>query len=192
MSHVIGLRVAERVLREQTGATFDEAVTSALRAELIAIGIVSPAETDRAARAVQGVWWSRSKPLKRQLDIGLDEDNAVHPWLVPGVASDDTAPEAFVLPTLTDVLGHDCSRSYSIRIDPLVPQAQSLRNALLSRPPLLDGERDMPLLVEITRRQMQERLSADVDQPWPKFATTRPGGGAPRISLAPGSSRKAR
>jgi hypothetical protein len=200
MSHVIGLRVAERVLRDaQPDISFDEAVTSALRAELKQIGMVPPAQTDRAAHAVQGCWWSRSKPLKRQLDIGLrdEDDNKVHPWLVPGFAPSDSDSEAFALPTLRDVLGQDWSGSYSIRIDPVVPQAQSLRDALPSRPAVLDGERDMPLLVEVTRRQMQERLSANVDQPWEKVATHSGGGtgGADpqRISLAPGgSSRKAR
>jgi hypothetical protein len=202
MSHVIGLRVAERVLREQQqpqqDVSFDEAVTSGLRAELIEVGVVPPAQTDRAVRAVQGWWWLRSKPLKRQLDIGLrdEDDNTVHPWLVPGFApaDSDSNSEAFALPTLRDVLGQDWSSSYSIRIDPLVPQAQSLRDALPSRPAVLDGERDMPLLVEVTRRQMQGRLSANVDQPWEKVATYSGGAGPQRVSLAPGggSARKAR
>jgi hypothetical protein len=203
MSHVIGLRVAERVLREQQqqpDMPFDETVTSALRAELIDAGVVTPAQTDRAVRAVQGWWWSRSKPLKRQLDIGLraGDDNTVHPWLVPGFAPDDSDSnrEAFALPTLRNVFGQDWSGAYAIRIEPLVPQAQSLRDALPARPAVLDGERDMPLLVEVTRRQMQERLSTNVDQPWQKVATHSGGAGEDpqRVSLAPGggSARKAR
>ena len=79
-----------------------------------------------------------------------------------------------------------------IRIDPLVPQAQSLRDALASRSSLLDGERDVGLLVEETRRQMRERFGADVDQPQPKVARTRPADTHSRVSLAPGSHHDTR
>jgi hypothetical protein len=196
MSHVVGLRVAGRALRERRSGSwrsFDEAVTVALREELAELGAVSPGRTGRAVRAVEGVWWSRGRPLKRQIDVGLS-DGAVRPWLVPDLpfAPDPGPPEPFSLPTLTDVLGRDCSDFYSVRIDPNIPEGDRMRALLPTRPRLFSADRDVPLLIEAARRQMRRRLAADVDQPWPMpMATTRPGVEPPqRISLAPSGGSK--
>ncbi|MGB7159857.1 MAG: DUF4056 domain-containing protein, partial [Tepidisphaeraceae bacterium] len=166
MSHVVGLRVAGRALRDRaSGRTFDEAVTVALREELAELGAVSPEETELAARAVEGLWWSRGRPLKRQLDVGLSDDT-VHPWLVPGLPfARDAAPQSFALPTLTQVNGHDFADFYSVRIDPNIPEAQRMRDLLPGRPLRFRADRDLPLLVEATRRQMRHQFAMDVDRP---------------------------
>jgi len=218
MSHVIGLRIAGKVLREPIKPSkyaFDDAVTVALREELKALGAVTPAETDRACHAVEGMWWSHGKPLKRQLDVGLT-DGVVRPWLVripptagtkpAGLNSAGATPtgamsattksaatksidvppgEAFVLPTLRDIDGRDFSAIYTIQIDPLVPEGDRLRDAIPSHPAVIDGERDMPPLVEATRQQMQQQLSADVDQPVPTRLAARPTTAPHNLSLAP-------
>ncbi|MGB7156710.1 MAG: DUF4056 domain-containing protein, partial [Tepidisphaeraceae bacterium] len=155
MSHVVGLRVAGRALRDRTARSFDEAVTVALRAELAELGAVSREQTEQAVRAVEGLWWSRGRPLKRQLDVGLVDD-AVRPWLVPGLpfARGEEIAEPFALPTLTEVMGLDCSGFYSVRIDPGIPEADRMRELLPSGSRLFHADRDLPLLVEATRRQM--------------------------------------
>jgi hypothetical protein len=183
MSHVVGLRVAGRALRDRSGRSFDEAVTIALRAELAELGAMPPGQTGQAVRAVEGLWWSRGRPLKRQLDIG-QFDGAVRPWLVPGLASAPGAkPEAFPLPTLADVYGRDFSGFFSARIDPGILAADRMRQLLLSRPLEFDVDRDLPQLVQATRREMRWRLGADVDQPWPAHASTRPAVDPQRVSL---------
>ena len=123
MSHVVGLRVAGRALRDTSGRTFDEAVTVALRDELRELGAVAPMQTDEAVHAVEGLWWADAKPLKRHLDIGLS-DGMVRPWLVRGLPfAPDAQPQAFHLPTLDDVFGRDFSGFFSVRIDPNIPEA---------------------------------------------------------------------
>jgi hypothetical protein len=184
MSHVVGLRVAGRALRDRSGRSFDDSATTALHKELAALGAVTPGETERAARAVEGLWWSRGKPLKRHLEIGLLDDT-IRPWLIPGLhLMRDTEPESFRLPTLDDVFGHDYRGLYSVRIDPGVRMAERIRRELPpAHPTLLEADRDFPVLLEIVRSQMQHRLRPDVDQPWPALAarttkttsTTRPG-----------------
>ncbi|MEO6434482.1 MAG: DUF4056 domain-containing protein [Tepidisphaeraceae bacterium] len=109
MSHVVGLRVAGQAMRDTSAQSFDEAVTSALGAELKSLGAVKPAQTRQASRAVENIWWSRGKPLKRQLDVGLLDDT-VRPWLVPGLSFARAAKaEPFALPTLWRVSGRDFS-----------------------------------------------------------------------------------
>jgi hypothetical protein len=168
MSHVIGIDVAGRALRDTESPSFDEAVTDALLVELSALGAVSPAQTDEAAHAVEGWWWSHGRPLKRQLDVGFSE-GAVRPWLVRGLsfAPDFEEPESFPLPTLTDVLGRDCSNICPVRITPGIPEARRMRELLPGRPRTLSAEVDLPLLVEATRQDMRRRLAADVDDPVP-------------------------
>ena len=209
MSHAIGLRVAERALRGSldrgNGAVADgsrapidwrngdAAVTAALRAELADLGAVSQAQTDRAARAVEGFWWARGKPLKRQLDVGLSDD-AMRPWLVPGLsfAPIDAEPDPIRLPTLADVAGRDCSSFCSIRIQPNIPEAARMRAAVPGAPAQFTGERDLALLLAATRRAMRGQLAADVDRPWPAPRMAPPPSTRPTVELAHHESSPAR
>ena len=163
----------------------DAAVTAALRAELADLGAVTPAQTDRAARAVEGFWWARGKPLKRQLDVGLS-DNAMLPWLVPGLpfAPGDDPPQPIRLPSLADVAGRDRSSFCSIRIAPNIPAAARMRAAVPGAPAAFTGERDLALLLAATRRAMRDQLAADVDRPWSTQRTTPPPTTRPAVELA--------
>jgi len=197
MSHVVGLRVAERAIRACGVAqpfasnAANAAVTTALREELAELGAVSRGETDRAARAVEGAWWSRGRPLKRQLDVGLS-DGVVRPWLVSDVAlaGEVEGGESFVLPELDDVLGRDFTAFCSVQIEPNIAEAKRMRALLPDKPDRFDAERDLPLLAEAARRQMRQRFAADVDRPWtqPAAAAAAAAGGA----AAPEPARPAR
>jgi hypothetical protein len=210
MSHAIGLRVAERALRGSTdrgnGAVADgprppidwrngdPAVTAALRAELADLGAVTRAQTDRAARAVEGLWWARGKPLKRQLDVGLSDD-AMRPWLVPGLPFAPPAevePQPIRLPSLADVAGRDCSSFLSVRIEPNIPEANRMRAAVPGAPAQFAGERDLALLLAATRRAMRVQLAADVDRPWPAPRMAPPPSTRPTVELAHHESSPAR
>ena len=102
MAHVVGLRVAGRVLRDTSGRSYDDRVTTALHDELKDLGAKSTSQTDRAAYAVKGIWWYDGKPLKRQVDVGLS-DNVVRPWLIPGFSN--AAPKRFSCRRSTTCLG---------------------------------------------------------------------------------------
>jgi hypothetical protein len=185
MSHLVGLMVAGRVLRRQGPDPFDDAVTHALSAELAALGAVSPRQTDEAVRAVDGIWWRRGAPLKRQIDVGL-ADGAVRPWLVPSVdPARYRAPELFRVPTLANIYGQDLSSFYSVTIDPRIPVAHRIREILPSRPSaLLSADRDFPQLLRAIRRQMQEQFAVDVDQPWPSGKPPRTSSGGQILLMA--------
>jgi hypothetical protein len=166
MSHVVGVRVAGRALRDTSRRSFDEAATEALRAELTDLGVVTPEQTTQAAKAVEGLWWTGSKPLKRQLDIGLD-DGGIHPWLVPNLPfAGGKSDVCLKLPTLGDVGGKDFSKFYSVRIDPKLRMGEAIRASVAGNPELL-AEEDFRAIIEGVRREMKQQLAADVDQPWP-------------------------
>lgn len=166
MSHVVGLRVAERALRDPW-RRYDDAVTAALSAELHALGAVAPRRTDRAVRAVEGVWWARGKPLKRQFNVGLREF-VVYPWLVRGLPfAPDAEPEPFYLPRLNDVFGHDLSGFFAAEIDPRICEAPRMRKYLPGGPRRFSRERDIPILHRVVRDQMRRNFGPDVNQPYP-------------------------
>lgn len=190
MSHVIGLRIAERALRTP-GNDFDAAVTVELLKELKALGMVSADHTDAAVQAVHGVWWSGEQPLKRCLDHGFD-DGVVYPWLVPHLPfAVDAAPEPFALPTLDDVAGYDLTDFCAVRIDPNIPQAQDISRHLPGRPKQIQLERDLVPLIEVVQAQMQKQFGTSFSEPW----ATEPGRdrlahqtpAKPRQSTAPAS-----
>lgn len=172
MSHVVGLRVCDAALRSGN-RDFDDAVTAALSKELRSLGARTPAQTDAAARAVEGVWWSGGEPLKRHLDIGI-VDGVVYPWLVPGLPfAEDTVPEPFALPSLKDVRGRDLTGLYQVKLDPKFRQADKIRQHLPGRPTLLEADRDFPILMTVLRTQMQAQHGLAVAEPWNDAAGRR-------------------
>ena len=172
MSHVVGIRVAERALGRAAADSgedaFDDAVTAALDSELLLLGAVAPSETDEAVRAVRGRWWAGGRPLKRQVDVGLSDD-VVYPWLVPGLwfVPPATAPRPFRLPREGDVLGPGAPEFCTVLIEPRIEEAARMRRLLPGRPEWFSRDRDVPLLLEAVRRQMRRRFGEQVDEPWP-------------------------
>lgn len=68
-SHAVGVAVAGEVLRDPR--EYDEAVTDHLNAELERLGAVEHDCFREARDAVEGAWWTREGPLRRELDAGL-------------------------------------------------------------------------------------------------------------------------
>lgn len=185
VSHLVGMRVAERAMRE--GGGFDAAVTASLQAELRRLGAVTPQQTDLAVRAVEGVWWSASKPLKRQAEVYLREDQVLYPWLVPGLPfCADASREAFALPRGVGGVGRDGSVATAIEIEPRIAEAGPMRDLLPGRPDRFRDDRDLPALLGVVRAQMREQYGPAVCQPWPDVATA---GGAGGLPMPPGGRR---
>ena len=186
MSHVVGLRVAERALARaaadsggpagqgDSDGAFDDAVTHALALELVRLGAVAPNQTDEAVRAVEGRWWAWGRPLKRQFDVGLSDD-VVYPWLVPGLPFVPLAlaPEPFRLPRESDLLAPGAPEFCTVLIEPRIEEAGRMRRHLPGRPKWFCRDRDVPLLLAAVRRQMRRRFGEQVDQPWPAPSDAR-------------------
>ena len=179
MSHVVGVRVAARAIRDTT-RKFDDAVTVALAAELRDLGAVRPAQTDEAVRAVERLWWADGKPLKRQYTIGLQE-MVVYPWLVRGPSFQPAAaPEPFHLPGLGAIGGRDFSGFCSVEIEPRILETNRMRDVLPGRPAKFRQRTDVPALLAVIASQMRDRFGPDVNEPWPRAsggAVAEVGGG---------------
>ena len=127
----------------------------------------APMQTDEAVHAVEGLWWSDGKPLKRHLDIGL-ADNTVRPWLVRGLPfAPDAEPEAFPCPrstTLTAVTSAASSRCASTPTSPKPRRcARRSPESRPSSPPSANSPCSSPKPAAKSR----EHFAPDVDQPWP-------------------------
>jgi hypothetical protein len=170
ISHVVGLRISDAVLTAQAAQTFDQAVTLALREQLAELGAVSPKQTDAAAAAVEGVWWTNGRPLRRQVDVG--EGGVVSPWLISALTEGkEGAPNEFQLPRLDDVDGMDFSSFVSVAVEPRILAAIAMRAQLPARPQLFDVERDFPALIAVVRSQMEAKYGSQVKSPRPAMTT---------------------
>ncbi|HEX8911016.1 MAG TPA: DUF4056 domain-containing protein, partial [Humisphaera sp.] len=167
VAHLVGLRVAERAIRDGT-RDFDHAVTAALDAELKRLGAATPEQTDAAARAVEGKWWANNLPLKRQAHVDWTE-SVVRPWLVPGLpfCAGAVEPEAFDVPRLTTAAGRDVSRFAEIELEPRIVHAEAMRGYLPGRPKRFRDSAELPALLTVVQGQMRELQGPDVERPWP-------------------------
>lgn len=177
MSHIVGMRVAERAMAGRT-VTFDDAVTAALVEELTDLGVVSSAQADEAARAVEGVWWAPpGTPLKRHIDVGLDR-GMVYPWLVRGLSfGGEPRAEPFPLPRLDNIRGRDLSGSLRVQVSPGTVASLFLKQRLSDTPTAYRDDRDVPRLMDLVRKEMTRDFGPAVADPWPvttPVSTSRP------------------
>ena len=171
-SHVIGIRVGDRAMRDRT-RPFDAAATAALEAELRDVGAVRPEQTDEAARAVEGRWWAggaaqtsaRVRPARRRHSPLAGPRPALRA---------EAGPEAFAVP------GHRAELVESVRIDPASAAGERMRHYLPGKPQWFDVEQDLPILLRVMAAQMREEFGPEVGEPWP--------GSAPGYEGGPGGS----
>jgi hypothetical protein len=175
MSHMVGIRVAGRALRDKRGGNWDAAVTRNLKEVMKEIGAVKPVQTELAVDAVEGLWWKDGEPLKRQFAPPPGDDVSVTPWLVEGLpfARVDEPPAPFVLPSLRDVNGHDCSQFIaSLHIQPNIDEADKMKRCIRCRMPYFSAQKDLPALLAVAEQQMTERFGEAVNVPWPDQSPT--------------------
>jgi hypothetical protein len=176
---LVGLRVAGLAMAgagEDTDDAFDAAATAALDAELRRLGACTPAQTEQAVRAVEGVWWSGDAPLKRQADVCSADVDAVVPWLVSDLpfASDSTVAEPFPIPCDRSLHGGPAdveAVTARVEIEPRMRQAAAMRELIPGHPERFREGRDLPPLFDAMRAQMRARYGPDVGRPWPEAAT---------------------
>lgn len=165
-SHALGVIIAGEVLR--SGYDFDAGVTDLLDAALLEMGMVTTSEMHEAAMAVEGEWWAFGQTLVRHLETGLETgegEGRVTPWLVPDLAFCEGArPRVFVIPRLDDVLGHDMSAMYRVKIEPRVFETGRILAVLPDADRRVDAQRDFPLLIEDIRNAVGVEFTR-VDQP---------------------------
>lgn len=144
-SHAVGVLIAGEAIRR--GGDFDAEVTALLDQTLAELGVVDEDELVAAVAAVDGDWWSGGSARRRHLETGL-ERGTITPWVVDAVPfADPGGPVTWQVPTLENVMGHDCTGLATVAIDPNVFEAGKIRARL--RPGVNDIEptRDFPLLI---------------------------------------------
>ncbi|MFG0252185.1 MAG: DUF4056 domain-containing protein [Phycisphaerales bacterium JB038] len=169
-SHMVGIELAGRALRalheewEDDEALYEEALTSLLGKDLERYEVQPPVVARRAARAVKNDWWTSSPGhLKRRLvHVGCNEE-ALHPWLVPAGEgeAEQADPIAWVLPTLTDVLGRDCRGMVTVEIEPNIWEGASIRRDLALPDGHISPRRHFGRLAEVIRAEEAERWGSD-------------------------------
>lgn len=156
-SHAVGVLIAGEAIRR--GGDFDAEVTALLDQTLAELGVVGEDELKAAVAAVDGDWWSGGSARRRHLETGL-ERGTITPWVVDAVPfADPGGPVTWHVPTLENVMGHDCTGMATVAIDPNVFEAGKIRSRL--RPGVNDIEptRDFPLLIADIRGEVGEAFT---------------------------------
>jgi Protein of unknown function (DUF4056) len=161
-SHMVGIELAGLALRslneawEDDAALYEEALTSLLADELERLGAVDEDAARDAAQVVKGDWWDDSlgRLQRRLVHVGC-EGEVLHPWLV---RSDEEqrgpiAVASWVLPTLTDVAGHDCTAMVTVEIEPNIWEGAAIRRDLDLPEGWLRPHRDFARLAEVIRAE---------------------------------------
>ncbi len=102
-SNALGCRIATTALRDPN-QEYNEAVTLLLNRELTRLGVQPRPAAWKAGKAVYRQWFTGNyfwyHIVKRNFDIGLDDDS-ITPWLVPGMSGcNEPRPEDCPVPTL--------------------------------------------------------------------------------------------
>lgn len=163
-SHMLGVLAAGDALRH-TSLDYDAAMTQAIDRRLQELGAVTVEQMFDAIRAVKGRWWTGSLPLRRHLDLAL-QDNSMTPWVVSGLSFCLNAqPFIFHLPDLTEIEGRPLGNIWRVQIEPNVVEANKIRNVIGTDEPLVDYHRDMPALLEDIRKELIDRHGPDAVSP---------------------------
>lgn len=165
-SHVVAARVGGRALRSGL-PDWDHAVSWALSAELLALHAAPLHTHHRAVDLTRGLWFQDGRPLRRDLDTGLDSNIKV-PWTVPDLPwCQGLTPLSLGVPSLADVHGHDASAAVLITFQPS-PALARLLTGLDDPPATLVG--DESLLHGIERvRQALARSQRETKSPSMQF-----------------------
>lgn len=152
-SHLVAARVGARALRSPF-SDWDHAVTWALHAELLALHAAPRHTHDLAVDLTRGLWFKDGRPLRRDLDTGLDPSTSKVPWTVPGLPwCQGLAPLPLGLPTLDAVEGLDARDAVLITFQPSAAIAERMTG---QHPPptTLVGEQVLLDAVERLRREL--------------------------------------
>lgn len=152
VSHLIGLRVAERAWLSDA-PTYDQAVEAAIYAELDELGAYRPELTRQAVEIVRGDWWERGHVLVRHFDVGYD-DRRVTPMVVPVFSSSGGEPDLH-LPGLIDLVEDDVV--VKVELEPTVRlYRDELAKQLPGSPTRLTPAVHLPMLIDRIREENGE------------------------------------
>ena len=186
-SHFLGALVAGRALHDNL--PWDDAVTVELNRALQEMGAVAPRQTKQAIDKVEGSWWGGFDPLKRNFDTGLD-GRPVEPWLVRGLPfCRDAVPYRYKIPRLDAVLGYDFRGLVKIDIDPIIREADKIREVLPNRPWRIDADWELPVLINHMKQWHAQHDGEQALRPYepPALATS---GEQPVHAPSPSGSRR--
>jgi hypothetical protein len=118
-SDLVGTQIASRALRENSD-NYENTMTKLIYEELQYLDAQPVSTGKKAERTVRGKWYDGIiypviKLKKRNLDIGL-EDEAVTPWLVPGICK-NSEPLSYAVPKIDFLQKYGISAELKIRPD---------------------------------------------------------------------------
>jgi hypothetical protein len=146
---------------QDTGHSYDEAMTIAIRKELAAID-VRPADVAKAASdSVRGKWYTGNlvPDMKmRNFDIGLDGN--ITPVLIPGVPGCDGKP--LVLPAPSAAILGKYRFAMRHEISPNIFEAGAIRRAAGVTGEIVP-ERDFPAIMKVIEQQAAGRGDQFID-----------------------------
>ena len=164
ISHLVGIRVAGEALRDEM-RDFDEAMTHALNAGLRRLHVVPVNQAEEAVRQVEGTWWAAGTPIRRYLDIGI-ENRILKPWLVSDFCMcESREAERFPIPSVDQVMGYDFSGFCQVEIDPYVLEASEITSMFSPRPKRIRPDTHFTRIMEQIREEMVRAMGPGVDQP---------------------------
>ena len=163
-SHMLGVLSAGDALRNNT-LEYDPAMTAAISGWLDVLDVATIPQMYEAIKAVHGKWWSGSVPLRRHLDVALD-DGSLRPWIVPGLECGPNAqPFTFQLPDLHQINGRSLGDIWRVQIDPNVIESAKVRRIAGTEDDLIDYYRDMPRLIADVRKELVKKHGEDAVNP---------------------------
>jgi hypothetical protein len=163
-SHAIGVMVGGRALRDPDH-DWDTAVTLAINAALRELGVVTPDQAMVAIDKVKDAWWRGFEPLKRQFELGWQQPTEA--WIVRDLPfCHDAQPYRFELPRHDDVMGRDFTGLLRIEIEPNVLESGKIRGVIPGKPPVVDVDKHLPIIMDHMRQWHVERSGEQVLRPY--------------------------
>lgn len=179
-SNVLGTRVASGIItnrelrsREEYNAAMDAWIAEALRR----LGVVTKDATRRALKTVDGLWWDSKKAIpdpklvsRRNLSVGFKQT----PWLLSDALPEGDVqirdmcagtPPVLPLEVTTRIGDHKIEDLVSVEIEAGDWIPKTFPIALKKGDKLHPS--DFPTLISAIRREAEEELGADFDQPRP-------------------------
>lgn len=163
VSHLVGIEVARAALGEaglDDARAFEQAATRELNRQMQRLEAVRPKEMRKAIQAVKGEWWSATGPALRHLDMGWSTQR-VRPWIVPGYESQQ-GPIVFETPGFA----YESSEGVTLtmRLDPKILEAGSIRAAIRTDRQLLDPQTDLAAAAAYIARDVGQPLMVMADR----------------------------
>lgn len=170
-SHAVAATAAGRAIRSGE-PRWDVAATAALEEELRDLQVLDPAGEAEAVKKSEDLWWGDSKPLRRDLDTGL-ETGFKTPWLVPGLdRCDGAVPAALQVELPPERWPHESDRTWAGSVQLTIDMPRWLARRVMGTEAVttvtrIDAEGDLPGIMSRLREHVLAECGEGGDSPHP-------------------------